>query len=456
MTVKVCTPGSQSACASIDHVLLDTGSWGLRLVRSVLTAAAVTLTAETDAQGNSIEECLSFSGGQTWGPVAPADVTLAGETAANLPVQVMDDTGAGAAPPATCGANGTLINGVAGFDANGVLGVGVFAQDCGAACVSAASPLPLYYGCTAAGVCTAENVALAQQVTNPVALFASDNNGISINLPNLINANGDASVQGELIFGIGTQSDNALPAGLTVLGADASGDFTATYNGSATVLPALIDSGTDSYAFDDPTIAVCSSGAFIGYYCPAVAPQSLFTVNTGVGANTATNTVNFALADPNTFVRHRGRLHESRRRRRIDQLHLGYAVLLRPHDLYRDRPARRRGLYRSLLRLLTGGRSAAAVGAVALRSRPSALAGQFLRDRGEAAAGGNVARGNPGAIAQARVRAGRQQEVADVHEAAAARRDQCGVAGLVLQIRARASGRAALGRRRHDRSPPRS
>ena len=27
-----------------DHVLLDTGSWGLRLVRSVLTAGAVTLT----------------------------------------------------------------------------------------------------------------------------------------------------------------------------------------------------------------------------------------------------------------------------------------------------------------------------------------------------------------------------------------------------------------------------
>lgn len=302
VTVKVCTPGSQSACASIDHVLLDTGSWGLRLVRSVLTSAAVTLTAETDARGNSIEECLSFSGGQTWGPVAQADVTLSGETAANVPVQVMDDTGAGAAPPAACGANGTLINGVTGFDANGVLGVGVFAEDCGAACVSAASPLPLYYGCTAAGVCTAENVPLAQQVTNPVALFAADNNGISIDLPNLINANGDASVQGELIFGIGTQSDNALPAGLTVLGADTNGDFTATYNGSATVLPSLIDSGTDAYAFDDPTIVVCSAGAFIGYYCPAVAPQSLFAVNTGVSANTATNTVNFALADPNTFI----------------------------------------------------------------------------------------------------------------------------------------------------------
>ena len=36
VTVKVCVPGSQSQCTSVDHVLLDTGSFGLRLVRSVL------------------------------------------------------------------------------------------------------------------------------------------------------------------------------------------------------------------------------------------------------------------------------------------------------------------------------------------------------------------------------------------------------------------------------------
>jgi Protein of unknown function (DUF3443) len=303
VTIKVCAPGSQTQCASIDHVLLDTGSSGLRLVRSVLVAGGVTLSAETDAQGQAVEECMTFGGGQTWGPVAPADVTLAGEIAAKLPVQVMDDTNAGAPPPATCGANGTLINGVSGFGANGVLGVGVFAEDCGAACVSPATPLALYYGCTTAGVCTAENIALAAQVANPVAMFTTDNNGVIVNLPNLQNANGDASIAGQLIFGIATQADNALPVtGLTVLGANTKGDFTATYNGRTAVLPALIDSGTDAYSFDDPTIAVCSTGSYIGYYCPAVAPQSLFAVNTGVGMYNATNTVDFAIADPNSFV----------------------------------------------------------------------------------------------------------------------------------------------------------
>jgi hypothetical protein len=302
VTVKVCASGSQTQCANIDHVLLDTGSNGLRLVRSVLDAHTVTLKPETDAQGRAIEECFGFAGGQTWGPVALADVTLAGESAAILPVQIMDDTGNGVPPPTTCGANGTLINGVTGFNANGLLGVGVFAQDCGAACVNAATPLALYYGCTTAGVCTAENAALTAQVTNPVAMFAADNNGIIVNLPNLQNANGDLSVQGEVIFGIATQTDNSLPvSGLTVLGADGGGDFTATYNGSTTVLPALIDSGTDDYVFNDPTITPCAPGPYSGYYCPAVAPQSVFAVNTGVGVNNASSTVNFAISDPNSF-----------------------------------------------------------------------------------------------------------------------------------------------------------
>jgi hypothetical protein len=303
VTVKVCSPGSQAPCAYIDHVLLDTASWGLRLVGSVLAANSIALSAEHDAQNQTIEECMTFGGGQTWGPVVLADISMAGEVAAGVPVQVMDDSAAGAPPPPTCGANGTLINDVSGFGANGVLGIGVFVQDCGAACVAAATPLPIYFGCTGAGTCTAENVALSAQVTNPIALFAADNNGVIINLPNPQNANGDATVSGEMTFGLATQADNALPlTGLTVLGADSNGEFTATYNGGTTALPALLDSATDSYAFDDPSIAVCATGAFIGYYCPVVSPQSLFAVNTGAGANAAVSTVQFAVADPSAFV----------------------------------------------------------------------------------------------------------------------------------------------------------
>ena len=50
------------------------------------------------------------------------------------------------------------------------------------------------------------------------------------------------------------------------------------------------------------TAAPPNNAAWVGYYCPIVAPQALFAVNTGVGANNATNTVQFAIADPNSFV----------------------------------------------------------------------------------------------------------------------------------------------------------
>ena len=180
VSVKVCPRGSQSGCATLDHVLLATGSVGLRLVRSAMQAASLTLSASMDAQGQPIEECASFGGGDTWGPIAVADITLAGEQAANVPIQILDDVSSGAPPPSTCGANGTLINDVASLGANGVLGLGVFIQDCGAACVAPAAPLPMYYGCSSAGACAAENVALAAQVGNVAAAFGADNNGVLV------------------------------------------------------------------------------------------------------------------------------------------------------------------------------------------------------------------------------------------------------------------------------------
>ncbi|MDE2304172.1 MAG: DUF3443 family protein [Gammaproteobacteria bacterium] len=303
VSVKVCAAGSTSQCATIDHVLLDTGSTGLRLVRSVLTAAGLNLGSTTDAQGNAIEECMTFGGGQTWGPVAAVDLSMGGESAAKLPIQILDDTAAGAPAPSNCGANGTLLNDVASFGANGLLGVGVFQQDCGPNCVNPTTPLPIYYGCTTAGVCTAENLALGAQVSNPVASFKSDNNGVIVQLPNPANANGDPSLAGQLIFGLGTQSDNALPAtGLVILDTDAQGEFSTVYNGGTTSLPAVIDSGSDAYEFNDPTITQCTAGNFIGFYCPPVAPLSLSATNTGAGSGGSPDTVNFAIEDPNTFV----------------------------------------------------------------------------------------------------------------------------------------------------------
>jgi hypothetical protein len=56
-TVTVCVPGT-SDCQSIDHVLVDTGSSGLRLLGSELTIALPAWT--DDSSGLPLAECTQF------------------------------------------------------------------------------------------------------------------------------------------------------------------------------------------------------------------------------------------------------------------------------------------------------------------------------------------------------------------------------------------------------------
>ena len=41
VTVTVCAPGSPTGCVTIDHVFLDTGSYGLRLLKSKVAALSL-------------------------------------------------------------------------------------------------------------------------------------------------------------------------------------------------------------------------------------------------------------------------------------------------------------------------------------------------------------------------------------------------------------------------------
>jgi len=56
-TVTICVPGT-ATCQSIDHVLLDTGSTGLRIVSS---AIALTLPYTTDANHNTTSNCIQYA-----------------------------------------------------------------------------------------------------------------------------------------------------------------------------------------------------------------------------------------------------------------------------------------------------------------------------------------------------------------------------------------------------------
>ena len=179
-SVTICVPGQSSNCQTIGGVLVDTGSSGLRVLSSALT---LSLPQQT-TNGNPVVECNQFVDGYTWGPVQTADIKLAGEQAGSVPIQVIGAPGFSTVP-ATCASSGPSEDTLDTLGANGVLGIGVFRQDCGIACaVGGLSNPGLYFSCPAAG-CQSTIEPLTQQVQNPVWLFPTDNNGVLIQLPSV-------------------------------------------------------------------------------------------------------------------------------------------------------------------------------------------------------------------------------------------------------------------------------
>jgi hypothetical protein len=289
--VKVCAPGT-TQCAVIEHVLVDTGSVGLRLIAqaipSSVLAALPPLTANNS--GALAGECLAFASGVTWGGLRSADVRLGGtqfdgQLASNIPVQVIADTDAHFANiPSSCSSQGAMMQTVAALGANGILGVGLFVQDCGLACATSAANV--YYACSSAGVCTSAKMPLAQQVRNPISAFASENNGNTITLEPL--PSGAASrAAGLLVFGIGTRPNNALAADSAVLGTDASGYFQSIFNGN-TLPSSFIDSGSSINFFPaSGTYAFSTCQApLAAFFCPANS-LSLTATNTGREASSS-------------------------------------------------------------------------------------------------------------------------------------------------------------------------
>jgi hypothetical protein len=306
VSVTLCQHGT-STCATIDDVLVDTGSTGLRIMASALSSAGLTLsnTADPSNPSNSIAECLPFADGYTWGAVAIADVRVGGELASGLSVNIIDDN-ASFAPtvPASCTGmtTNTSLNSVADFSANAILGVGPFDQDCGTSCADCASfsagcntpNSDIYYSCNSGtNVCAFTPVALTAQVRNPVALFASDNNGVVLQLPSLPAA-GQAGASGSLIFGIATQSNNALGSA-TVITTDSLGNFITVFNGQ-TLGSSFIDSGSNGYFFPDSSIPLCSSAS--DFYCPN-STVPLQAVNQG--QNGTMRTVQFEITNLNSL-----------------------------------------------------------------------------------------------------------------------------------------------------------
>jgi Protein of unknown function (DUF3443) len=276
VTITICLPGT-TTCQTIDHIEVDTGSVGLRIVSSVLSPSLM-LPAQTAGNGSPLIECYQYADGFNWGPVLTADVQIGGEMASSVPIQIAG--GASSTPvPSDCSNAGSEEDTVAAFGGNGLVGVGYQTADCGSSCVGSSPRTGAYYTCSGS-TCTAASAPLSNQVQNPVALFPADNNGVAIQLPS-IDPSGAATVMGSLIFGIGTESNNGLGSAQVITTDKNNGYFTTVYN-SQTLNSSFIDSGSLSYAFPDTSIPQ-GSGALTGFFCPT-SPLSLMATNEGLNS----------------------------------------------------------------------------------------------------------------------------------------------------------------------------
>ena len=287
-SVTLCAPGT-TTCQTIDGILVDTGSFGLRVLSSAVTLSLPTL----GTGGSTVNDCVTFVDGSfVFGPVAQADVKLAGETASSISLQMIENPTAYSVP-ASCANGGTNDDTLSALGANGILGVGPEPEDCGPACDpstgGASPPVPAYYACSTAAGCQPTFVSVAQQVTNPVVLFTTDNNGVIMELPS---ASGqEASSSGSLVFGIGTQSNNQLPSSTALFRLDNEDNFTTTLNGQA-ITGSFLDSGSNALFFPDSSIPTCSDLTF--FFCPT-STVSLTATNTGT--NGASNQVSFTVGN---------------------------------------------------------------------------------------------------------------------------------------------------------------
>jgi hypothetical protein len=316
ISVTVCVPGT-TTCQTIDHVEVDTGSEGLRIVAPALTLSLPQQTVGT----NAIAECVQF-GDLTygWGPVESADIQIAGEVAKNVPIHVLEQNFQTTPTSCSSGQTGGQLFDIPSLGAKALLGVGVFRQDCGGGCATAAPP-GAYYSCDGTS-CNPTSESLTAQVQNPVWMFPTDNNGVVMTLPSVPDT-GQTTATGTMTFGIGTQSNNGLGTAAVLPVDPNTGNFAAQFmgtlyndfNGSGSGHgSSFIDSGSNGFFFLDSatltnqfglSIPDCpQSSGITGFYCPGTTQQISVNVlgeNSNGTPSGSARTITFKVASASTL-----------------------------------------------------------------------------------------------------------------------------------------------------------
>ena len=278
VSVTVCVPGTER-CATIDDVMVDTGSTGLRLEASAVPPF-LDLPAFAGADGKPLAECLRFVHDDAWGPLHRADVRIGGMTARDIPVQVIaDDLRPKAAGCPTSTAMPT---------SNGTLGIGQHLLDCQGACTQREDRPGVFIHDDGVWLPVYGSVPIEDRLPNPVSRFPQHGNGVVIDIPASPDS-GAEKIVGTLTFGVGTAPNNQPGAHLIRL--DTKGLITTRYGG-ADYPASYIDSGTETYILADEALPRCVGMEWA--FC--VSPARALTA-TMVGTDGAEVQVPFRIGD---------------------------------------------------------------------------------------------------------------------------------------------------------------
>ena len=279
VTVTVCEPGT-ARCATIDDVMIDTGSTGLRLESSAVPVS-LRLPAFTGTGDKPLAECLRFVHDDAWGPLVRADLRIGGMMASDLPIQIMATDG-GPQP------DGCPISRVKPTS-NGTLGVGPNLFDCQGRCEQSARHPGVFIADGRSWSPVQGAVPPGSRLPNPVSRFSEHGNGVVLEIPTPPVGGAD-TVVGSLTFGVGTAANNQLGAG-SIIRLDARGRFTTVLRGVA-YPDSYIDSGTETYILSDAGLPRCAGMNWA--YCPV--PDRVLDA-TMVGIDGAETPVAFRIGD---------------------------------------------------------------------------------------------------------------------------------------------------------------
>ncbi len=256
----------------------------------------LTVPLQTIASGTGLlTSCVQFADGSSdWGPVELAGVVLGNEPAVNVPIQVIDATFG--TVPSSCGTP-ELSPADAGF--SGILGVGLFDQDCGPVCVSS-NAVGIYYTCSGS-VCDPTTVPLSNQVSNPVVSLPTDSNGVIVQLP-AIPSSGSLSVNGSLVLGIDTRTNNASSGATMYSVNDVNnedyGEILTVFDGVS--YGSVIDSGSNGLFFTASSSQIPQCRNNPDWFCPA-STTTLSAENTGY-LGTPSNNVSFQIGNFDSLI----------------------------------------------------------------------------------------------------------------------------------------------------------